>query len=148
MNFLKSSIFLFISSFILNYFITSSLFLNNIHNFTNNINRFYHALYKSLWMLLISSGIFLLFNQTLYPYATLFLFISIISTFFLVRYQIGLTSKQYLKNIIQIHANTIIPTEAIIKKLSNPQIKNLAQKILFKDKQIIYESKKLLKQLQ
>ena len=147
MNFINSSIFLFISSFILNYYITSSLFLNNLSNFTNNINRFYHALYKSLWMLLISSGIFLFFNHNFHPYITLLFFISILTTFFLARNQIGITDKQYLKNIIQIHANTVIPNEAILQKTKNPLIKQLAEKILIKDNEIISESKKLLNQL-
>ena len=147
MNFIHSSIFLFISSFLLNYYITSSLFLDNLNNFTNNINRFYHALYKSLWMLLISSGIFLFFNHNFHPYIILFLFVTILSIFFLSRYQIGLTPKQYLKNIIQIHANTIIPSKAILKKSSNSQIQQLAKKILIKDNQIISEAKSLLKKL-
>lgn len=74
-------------------------------------------------------------------------FISIIIVFFLARNQIGLTDKQYLKNIIQIHANTQIPNKAILKKSKNNLIKELAKKILIKDNEIISESKKLLNQL-
>lgn len=98
-------------------------------------------------MLLISSGIFLFFNNHFHPYIVFFIFISILTTFFLARNQIGITDKQYLKNIIQVHAYSIMPNEAIIQKTNNPLIKKLAKNILIKDYKIISDSKKLLHQL-
>ena len=139
MDLYHTAIFMFIGSFIINYFITTSLFLDNIHHFRNSLNRFYLALYKSLWMLIISTGIFLFFNNEPHPFFLFAIVIAILIVFFLTRYQVGVNDKQYVNTLIQVHSDTLLTTRAIIRKTRNPKIKALAEDIYKRNEEILAE---------
>ena len=145
MNLLHTSVFLFCGSFIINYFITTSLFLDSIHHFRNNLNRFYLALYKSLWMLVISCGIFLFFNHQFHPIFLFTIASLILTVFFLARYQVGVNEKQYVNSLIQVHSDTLLTSKAAYKKAKNPEVKQLAKSIYERNEKIIEKLIKLSK---
>ena len=130
---------MFVGSFIINYFITTNLFLDDIHHFRNSLNRFYLALYKSFWMLIISTGIFLFFNNDPHPFFLFTIAIAILIVFFLTRYQVGVNDKQYVNTLIQVHSDTLLTTRAIIRKTHNPKIKALAEDIYKRNEEILGE---------
>lgn len=138
---------LFISSFLLNYFVTTSLFLHKLNLFSNNLNRVYLALYKASWVLIISSLLFHLFRGTFDNLFLIFIFILVIIVFFLARYQVGINDKQYLGSLIQTYSDTILPSKKIAKTTKNPHIKKIAESIINKNTTLIYEAKKLLKKI-
>lgn len=138
---------LFFATFILNYFITSSLFLHNLSDFSNNLNRVYLALYKSCWALVISCLLFLIFKNYFSHTFLIILFICVTLIFFLTRYQVGINDKQYLRSIIQFYSDTILPSNKINLITNNPKIQKLAYEVMTKNKQFISDAKELLKQI-
>lgn len=138
---------LFFASFILNYFITTSLFLHKLDNFSNNLNRVYLALYKSTWVLVVSCLLFLLFRHDFNYIFLISVFSCVVLIFFLTRYQVGINDKQYLRSLIQFYADTILPSKKIIVKSNNPKIQKLADEVMTKNKQFISDAKELLKQI-
>lgn len=145
MNLFYSVTFMMIISFIIQYFIMSYIMVNNINNITNSLGKVYISCIMSILM-----GITEVFMQDLVLkiihwnyYLALLLLLSIF--YLLYTMQIGITDKEYLKEMIEHHSMALLTSEEIEHKTSNYKIKKLAKDIINRQTTEIKYMEKLLK---
>ena len=129
MKLTNSIIIMFISSFIIQYFIMPPIMVNNKRYITNNIGKVYMATFMGLFMVLLQImmhdhqyGVLSL-NWYAILAALLVLFI------YLYRNQIAINDKQYLEGMIEHHSMALFTTDEILKKTDNYDIAKLAKNI-------------------
>ena len=129
MKLTNSIIIMFISSFIIQYFIMPPIMVNNKRYITNNIGKVYMATFMGLFMVLLQImmhdhqyGVLSL-NWYAILAALLVLFI------YLYRNQIAINDKQYLEGMIEHHSMALFTSDEILKKTDNYDIAKLAKNI-------------------
>lgn len=123
-------IFMFIGSFIIQYFLMPPIMVNKYTYVTNNIGKAYMSVIMGLCMVFIevmmhdhSYHVF-----SLYWYISLILLIAIF--IYLYRRQIAIKDKQYLEGMIEHHSMALLTSEEILKKTDNYDIAKLAKNII------------------
>ena len=122
-------IYMLITGFILQYYVMSMIATNS---FDNEYSRGYHVRFLSHKMLTITYSYYI-------P-----LFTALITFIWLYRTQIGVNDKQYLNEMIEHHSMALLTSEQILEKTKNPQVKNLANKIINTQKREIQQMNKML----
>ncbi len=124
---IRSSLFYMITlSFIIQYYLMSSIMTNSTKNITNSIGKLYLALIMAFSMGLLDC--FIMGDQIYLNYIVLFslLFITII----MYRQQKGIDDKNYLNEMIEHHSMALLTSKAIVDKTKDNRVKNLAQNII------------------
>ena len=123
-------IFMFITSFIIQYFLMTPIMVNKYIYVTNNIGKAYMSIIMALFMIFIeiimhdhSYQVF-----SLYWYVSLFIFIAIF--IYLYRNQVAINDKQYLEGMIEHHSMALLTSEEILKKTDDYDIAKLAKNII------------------
>jgi len=129
------------------------LFLNGMNMLIYRPNDFYLSLtlfYTSLWM---ASGMVLIevlmfyFSMKPKSFPT-FIFIGFfllsIIILILMRKQVGVSDKEWLKRMIPHHSTALTTSTQIYNKTSNPKIKELAKQIIDTQEKEIKEMKEML----
>lgn len=130
MKLTHSIIIMFISSFIIQYFLLPPIVVNKMEYITNNIGKAYLATIMALLMLLVE----VMMHDRRYNvlsvhwYAILFALLAIFIC--LYRKQIAVDDKQYLEGIIENHSMAIFQSEEILKKTDSYDIAKLAKNII------------------
>jgi membrane protein required for beta-lactamase induction len=130
MKLTHSIIIMFISSFIIQYFLLPPIVVNKMEYITNNIGKAYLATIMALLMLLVEVMMYdrryNVLSVNLYGilFAVLAIFIC------LYRKQIAVDDKQYLEGIIENHSMAIFQSEEILKKTDSYDIAKLAKNII------------------
>lgn len=124
---------------------TMNVWVYNIEDIRFHINDLYMATLMTGWMLLFQTIIF--YNQIASP--NIFFIISIIIiviSFICIRYQIFVSETQYLKGMIPHHSMAILMSEKIKEKTNDPEIIDMANKIIVDQQKEINKMNNLLKQ--
>ena len=123
-------IFMFIASFIIQYFLMTPIMVNKYIYITNNIGKAYMSIIMALFMIFIeiimhdhSYQVF-----SLYWYIGLLIFIAIF--IYLYRNQVAINDKQYLEGMIEHHSMALLTSEEILKKTDDYDIAKLAKNII------------------
>jgi len=123
-------IFMFIASFIIQYFLMTPIMVNKYIYVTNNIGKAYMSIIMALFMIFIeiimhdhSYQVF-----SLYWYVSLLIFIAIF--IYLYRNQVAINDKQYLEGMIEHHSMALLTSEEILKKTDDYDIAKLAKNII------------------
>ena len=130
MKLTHSIIIMFISSFIIQYFLLPPIVVNKMEYITNNIGKAYFATIMGLLMLLVE----VMMHDRRYNvlsvnwYGILFVVLAILIC--LYRKQIAVDDKQYLEGIIENHSMAIFQSEEILKKTDSYDIAKLAKNII------------------
>lgn len=130
MKLTHSIIIMFISSFIIQYFLLPPIVVNKMEYITNNIGKAYLATIMALLMLLVE----VMMHDRRYNvlsvnwYGILFAVLAIFIC--LYRKQIAVDDKQYLEGIIENHSMAIFQSEEILKKTDSYDIAKLAKNII------------------
>lgn len=130
MRITTSMLIMFISSFIIQYFLMPPIMVSKIAYITNNIGKAYLAVIMGLLMLLIE----LIMHDHHYHtisvnwYAILFALLSLFT--YLYRKQIAIDDKQFLKGMIEHHSMALFMSEEILKKTDNYDVAKLAKNII------------------
>ena len=137
-------IFMFISSFIIQYFLMPPIMVNKYINITNNIGKTYMSIIMALFMILIE---IIMHDQSYNIFSShwyISLFILIVIFIYLYRNQIAINDKQYLEGMIEHHSMALLTSEEILKKTDNYDIAKLAKNIIQTQSDEINTMKNLL----
>ena len=121
---------MFISSFIIQYFLMPPIMVNKYINITNNIGKTYMSIIMALFMILIE---IIMHDQSYNIFSShwyISLFILIVIFIYLYRNQIAINDKQYLEGMIEHHSMALLTSEEILKKTDNYDIAKLAKNII------------------
>ena len=130
MKITHSMFFMFVGSFIVQYFIMPPIMVNKLTYVTNNIGKAYLATIMGLFMVLIE----VMMHDHQYHvlsvnwYAILFALLAIFT--YLYRNQIAIDDKQYLEGMIEHHSMALFQSEEILKKTDNYDVAKLAKNII------------------
>ena len=130
MKITHSMLFMFICSFIVQYFIMPPIMVNNISYITNNIGKAYLATIMGLFMVLIEVMMHdHQYNILSINWYTILLALLALFTY-LYRKQIAINDKQYLEGMIEHHSMAVFQSEEILKKTDNYDLAKIAKNII------------------
>ena len=130
MKITHSMLFMFICSFIVQYFIMPPIMVNKISYITNNIGKAYLATIMGLFMVLIEVMMHdHQYNILSINWYTILLALLALFTY-LYRKQIAINDKQYLEGMIEHHSMAVFQSEEILKKTDNYDLAKLAKNII------------------
>ena len=130
MKITHSMLFMFIGSFIVQYFIMPPIMVNKISYITNNIGKAYLATIMGLFMVLIEVMMHdHQYNILSINWYTILLALLALFTY-LYRKQIAINDKQYLEGMIEHHSMAVFQSEEILKKTDNYDVAKLAKNII------------------
>ena len=130
MHFYHSLLFMFITSFIIQYYVMSFIMTNKSEYFTNSYGKMYIAIIMSLLMLL--SEVYMhdsTYNVFSYKLYLLFIFVSLIFVY-LYRTQAFIYDKQYLEEMIEHHSMALLTSNKILEKTNRYEVAKLAKNII------------------
>lgn len=147
MRILHTIIFIFIGSFIIQYFLMSSIMSNNFSNITNSLGKVYLSIIMALYMIVLEIMMrdyqYNVFSINRYGILIVLLGIFI----YLYRNQVGINDKEYLKEMIEHHSMALLTSNEILKKTDNYNISKLAKNIVLKQEEEIQFMNKILKDI-
>jgi len=130
MKLTHSIFFMFVGSFIVQYFIMPPIMVNKLTYITNNIGKAYLATIMGLFMVLFE----VMMHDQQYQvisvnwYAILFALLAAFT--YLYRNQIAINDKQYLAGMIEHHSMALFQSEEILKKTDDYNVAKLAKNII------------------
>ena len=141
---LSTSLFImFITSFLIQYYIMSWIMTNSFENVTNSVGKFYISFIMGLFMVLVE-----LFMQESISIKNITLYILVISLIgifiYFYRKQMWIGDKEYVSEMIEHHSMAVLTSEEILKKTDNPKVTNLATNIIEAQTREIEEMKELI----
>lgn len=144
MNLITNIFFMVIGSFIWEYYAMSFIMSNNIDNITNSLGKIYNASIMAVFMGILEVFMNDLMMKTIHWDYYLSLLLILFILIGLYRLQIGITDKEYLKEMIEHHSMAVLTSEELLQKSSNYEIRKLASNIINNQENEIKEMKKLL----
>ena len=130
MKITHSMLFMFIGSFIVQYFIMPPIMVNKLSYITNNIGKAYLATIMGLFMVLIEVMMHdHQYNILSINWYTILLALLALFTY-LYRKQIAINDKQYLEGMIEHHSMAVFQSEEILKKTDKYDLAKLAKNII------------------
>jgi len=148
MRILHTLVLMFIGSFIIQYFLMSSIMANRMENITNSLGKVYLSIIMGLYMM----GLEIMMHDHHYGVFSMkyYIFIgSLLGLFvYLYRTQKYITDKQYLEEMIEHHSMALLTSNKILEKTDNYNVSKLAKNIIQKQEDEIREMKEILKNLQ
>ncbi len=130
MKITHSMLFMFIGSFIVQYFFMPPIMVSKFTYITNNIGKAYLSTIMGLFMVLIE----VIMHDHQYHvlsinfYAILFALLALFT--YLYRKQIAINDKQYLEGMIEHHSMALFQSAEILKKTNNYHIAKIAKNII------------------
>ena len=142
-NFYTYLLIMFITSFLIQYFLMSWIMSNSFENITNNVGKFYLSVLMGLFMVLIE--LIMTRPITMSNIITCF-FILILIGIFITFYkkQIFIGDKEYVSEMVEHHSMAVLTSEEILKKTKDPKVANLASNIVETQTKEIQEMKELI----
>lgn len=145
MNLGLSILIMFVSSFLIQYFLMSFITSNSIYDITFSMGKLYMALIMSISMIIIEIFMYNLFNPNLNKYIYLPFLVILFILIIFYKYQVYITDKEYLKEMIEHHSMAILTSEKIKNKTSNKDVKELSNNIIIIQKREIEEMKNIIR---
>lgn len=130
MKITHTMIFMFIGSFIIQYFLMPPIMVNRYMYVTNNIGKAYLATIMAISMVILEIMMrdhqyhVLSLNWYLILFGLLTMFI------YLYKAQVGINDKQYLEGMIEHHSMALFTSQEILKKTDNYDVTKLAKNII------------------
>ena len=146
MNDLISSIaYMFIGSFIVQYFFMSAIMSNEYTNITNSIGKCYISVIMGLFMVLIEIAMFYMHSSTMKMNSIIYLPVVLLLLLFIYLYrtQTFIYDGEYLREMIEHHSMAILTSKEIIKKSGNDNVRKLANNIIIAQEKEIKDMKNL-----
>ena len=148
MRILHTLLVMFIGSFIVQFFLMSTIMTNRMENITNSLGKVYLSIIMGLYMV----GIEIMMHDHQYTVFSMkyYIFIGILLVLFIYLYreQKYITDKQYLEEMIEHHSMALLTSNKILEKTDNYNVSKIAKNIIQKQGDEIREMKGILKKLQ
>ena len=124
--------FMMISSFVIQYLIMSWIMTNDIQNIQHSLSKIYISVIMAIIMGIIEVFMhsFMTMSKIPFGYYYIPLFSSLVLFLWLYKNQVGVDDTNYLNEMIEHHSMALLTSEEILKKTTNPQVKELAEKII------------------
>lgn len=136
-----------ICSFIIQYFIMPPFMVNRIADITFTLGNAYLSLFMGLLMGVVEVMMYdMRYNVTSVKYYVA-LFAAAGVCVYLYRYQVGITDKQYLEEMIEHHSMALLTSEKIVKKTENYDVAALSKTILQQQTDEINKMRDILSKL-
>ena len=133
-------------SFIIQYYAMSLLMANSYTNITNSIGKLYVATIMALLMGITELIMydFMMTTVSWNYYISFLIMLGIL--IYIYKKQIGISDKEYLKEMIEHHSMALLTSKEILNKTHNYKVKKLASNIVNTQKDEIKYMKQLLKE--
>ena len=135
---------MFVGSFIVQYFVMSSIMVNNLQYNTNNLGKAYLSAFMGVFMVFIEVALhdhqYHVFSLKTYVLLAIGLGLFV----YLYRNQVAIYDKEYLKGMIEHHSMALLTSKNILEKTKNPAVINFATKIVVGQKNEIEDMRYLL----
>jgi uncharacterized protein (DUF305 family) len=122
--------FMFVGSFIIQYFLMPPIMVDNYNHITNNIGKAYLATIMALSMVVLE----IMMRDHQYHVLSLNLYAIffglLIMFIYLYRYQVAIDDKQYLEGMVEHHSMALFTSKEILKKTDNYEVAKLAKNII------------------
>lgn len=126
--------FMMIGSFVIQYIIMSWIMTNDIENIQHSLSKIYISTIMAIIMgiLEVFMHSFMTMSMSKIPFVYYYipLFSSLILFLWLYKKQVGVDDANYLNEMIEHHSMALLTSEEILKKTTNPQVKELAENII------------------
>ena len=123
-----------IVSFFIQYIIMSWVMTNDIQNIQHSLSKIYVSSIMAIIMgiLEVFMHSFMTMSMSKIPFVYYYipLFSSLILFLWLYKKQVGVDDANYLNEMIEHHSMALLTSKEILKKTTNPQVKELAEKII------------------
>lgn len=130
MHFYHSLFMMFLTSFIIQYYIMSYIMTNEVKYITNSYGKIYISIIMGLLMILteiyMHDSTYNVFSYKLYISFVFILFVFI----YLYRTQTYIYDKQYLEEMIEHHSMALLTSNKILEKTNNYEVAKLAKNII------------------
>lgn len=135
---------MFVSSFLIQFFVMGLIMSNSVSNITFSVGKFYMSVIMAMMMGLIEVGMYD-YHMSLFslPYY-LSLFIGLSVFIYLYKTQKYIYDEDYLKEMIEHHSMALLTSEEILQKTDSERVKKLAEGIVSTQKAEINYMKQLL----
>ena len=121
---------MFIGSFLIQYFLMSSIMVENITDVTNSVGKAYMAVIMGIYMLFLEVMMhdhqYSVVSTSFYIGLTVLLVLFI----YLYRKQVAVNDKQYLEGMIEHHSMALLTSKEILKKTDDYNIAKLGKNII------------------
>ena len=123
-----------IVSFFIQYIIMSWIMTNDIQNIQHSLSKIYvssiMAIIMGILEVFMHSVMTVSMSKIPFWYYYIPLFSSLVLFLWLYKNQVGVDDANYLNEMIEHHSMALLTSEEILKKTTNPQVKELAEKII------------------
>ena len=136
-----------ISSFIIQYFIMPPIMVNRLTDLTFTLSNAYLSLFMGFLMGVVEVIMYdMRYNVTSVKYYVS-LFAASAVCVYLYRYQIGITDKQYLEEMIEHHSMALLTSDRIVKKTDNYDVAAFSKTIIQQQSDEIIKMRDILSKL-
>jgi hypothetical protein len=136
--------FMFIGSFIIQYFAMPPIMVNSFSDITNNTGKIYLATIMGLFMVLLEIVMHdMQYNVCSYT-KYIIIIIALVLFIYLYRKQVAINDKNYLNGMIEHHSMAILTSEEILQKTDNYNVAKIAKNIIQKQKDEIKDMKRII----
>ena len=126
--------FMMIVSFFIQYIIMSWVMTNDIQNIQHSLSKIYvssiMAIIMGILEVFMHSVMTVSMSKIPFWYYYIPLFSSLVLFLWLYKNQVGVDDANYLNEMIEHHSMALLTSKEILKKTTNPQLKELAEKII------------------
>ena len=123
-----------IVSFFIQYIIMSLIMTNDIQNIQHSLSKIYISAIMAIIMgileVFMHSVMTVSMSKIPFWYYYIPLFSSLVLFLWLYKNQVGVDDANYLNEMIEHHSMALLTSKEILKKTTNPQVKELAEKII------------------
>ena len=139
---------MFLGSFIIQYFLMSSIMTNSFENIKNSLGKFYLSVIMGLYMMILE----IMMHDHQYAVFSMkyYIFFGCLLGFFIYLYraQKYITDKEYLKEMIEHHSMALLTSNKVLEKTDDYNVSKLAKNIIQKQEDEIRDMKGILMGLQ
>ena len=142
---LNKSIFIMIlGSFIIQFFIMSTLMTNKLLNIRSTLGKFYISVIMGLLMGILEVSMYDYHMGSFSIFYYLCFCLALVIFIYLYRTQSYIYDKDYLNEMIEHHSMALLTSNEILQKTSSERVKRLAENIIFTQQAEIEYMTKLL----
>ena len=135
---------MFFGSFLIQYFLMSSIMTNNINEVTNSLGKMYLSVIMAIYMVVLEIMMhdyhYSVFSTKYYVACGVLLSVFI----YLYRTQKYITDKQYLEEMIEHHSMALLTSNKILEKTDNYNVTKIAKNIIQKQEDELKDMKEIL----
>lgn len=144
MRILHTMVVMFIGSFIIQYFLMSTIMTNKTENITNSLGKAYLSVIMGLYMVVLE----IMMHDHHYDVFSMryYIIIGCLLGFFIYLYktQKYISDKEYLKEMIEHHSMALLTSNKILEKTDNYNVAKLAKNIIQTQQDEIRDMKEIL----